>query len=144
MKKLIIALAVLVLAGCGTSPVPSNEAVSVPQERVFGFQKNVADFPTLIVTRDNGWLAGGGCFVAILIDGKVVARIGTGETVKFYVEPGRKIIGISGDEKGGGLCSAQFGQQIKESSVELKSNEVQRFRISGDTNSGLDIRPTTL
>lgn len=79
----------------------------------------------------------------MLIDGKKVARINTGEVVKFQVKLGRHIIGIASDDEGGGLCAMQIGQPVKETSSELAAGEVQKYRISGSQN-GTDIRPSSL
>lgn len=98
----------------------------------------------ITITRDKGWFAGGGCFVEVTIDGKSYARIDTGETIDIKVSSGRHILGISGDSKGKGLCGMQVGQPLKETATQLNPHEHQKFRITGDTNSGLDIRPSTI
>jgi hypothetical protein len=143
MRILIGALAVALLTGCGTTPVSSKDAKPVPANRILGFQSSVKDGGTVVVTRDNGWTAGGGCYVALLVDGHVAARVGTGEVVRLQLTPGRHIVGMSGDSEGGGLCGMQVGQPVKESAAEIKPRETQKYRISGDTN-GLDLRPTSL
>jgi len=143
MRILIGALAVALMAGCGTTPVSSKDAKPVPSDRVLGYQSSIKDGGTVVVTRDNGWTAGGGCYVSVLIDGRVAARVGTGEVVRLQLAPGRHIVGMSGDADGGGLCGMQIGQPIKETSAEIRPGETQKFRISGDTN-GLDLRPTSL
>ncbi|WP_413732356.1 hypothetical protein [Sodalis sp. RH20] len=142
--NLILAAIFFAITGCSTSPTTSDNVTSIPTERALGFQNKSDSSATIIISRDSGFLSGGGCFVSILIDGKTAARINTSEIGKFYVEPGRHIIGISGDPLGGGLCKYQIGQPIKESSTEVSKGDVQKFRISGGTNAGLDIRPTSL
>ncbi|QCZ29157.1 hypothetical protein [Leclercia adecarboxylata] len=141
MKKAVLLLFALGIAGCSTTAVNSNTARQVPSERIL--MQGAGD-SVISITRDKGWFAGGGCFVEVIIDGKSYARIDTGETIDIKVAPGRHILGISGDSKGKGLCAMQVGQPIKESSTQINSKEHQRFRITGDTNSGLDIRPTML
>lgn len=79
----------------------------------------------------------------MLIDGKKVARIDTGEIVKFKVKPGRYIVGIAGDGEGNGLCAMQIGQPVKETAAEVSSGKTQKFRISG-TQNGTDIRPSSI
>jgi hypothetical protein len=79
----------------------------------------------------------------VTIDGKKVARIDTGEIVKFKVKPGRHIVGIAGDDEGNGLCAMQIGQPVKEAAAEISSGETQKFRISG-TQNGTDIRPSSI
>lgn len=143
VNSVVTIVALILLAGCTTSPVSSGKAKAVPSERVI-YQSPAHAGSSITVTRDTGWIAGGGCYVGVLIDGKLAARLATGETVTFRVPEGRHILGMSGDPMGNGLCGLEIGQSIKESSAELKGGESQRFRISGDTNSGLDIRPTSL
>ncbi len=146
MKKSVISTfaSMFLLIGCTTSPVSSDKAKSVSADRILGFNTYYPSAAKLIITRDSGFLAGGGCYMAILIDSKTAARIDTSEIVTLYVDPGRHIIGIAGDKLGGGLCNSSLGKPIKESSTVIESGETQKFRISGDTTSGLDIRPTTL
>lgn len=141
MKKALLLIFALGIAGCSTTAVNSNTARQVPSERVL--MKGSGD-SVISITRDKGWFAGGGCFVEVIVDGKSYARIDTGETIDINVAPGRHILGISGDSKGKGLCAMQVGQPIKETSTQINSKEHQKFRITGDTNSGLDIRPTML
>lgn len=141
MKKLLIALSLTALAGCSTSPTPSESAKKVPDQRILWTS---AGNSTLVITRDSGWLAGGGCFVTAAIDGKAIARMDTGESVSVKIPSGRHILSVAGDSEGKGLCALQIGQPIKESVTEIKENEVQRFRITGDTGSGLELRPSNI
>lgn len=140
MKQIMIVLAVIVLSGCVTESVSPGNAKAVPADRILvqggGDSK-------LIITRDNGWLVGGGCYTTLTLDGKHIARIGTGETLSYEVQVGRHILGIADDPKGGGLCGVGTGKPYKEISTVISGNETQKFRIAGDTNSGLDIRPTS-
>ncbi|WP_397442967.1 hypothetical protein [Pseudomonas chlororaphis] len=131
------------LIGCSSSPVDSGVAKRVPTDRTFAFQRDVPEEAVLVVSRDNGFWASGGCYATVLIDGKRAARIDTGETVKFKLKPGRHIVGISGDDEGNGLCALQIGQPLKEIATELKDGEVQKLRISG-TQNGTEIRPSSI
>jgi len=140
MKQIALVLAVIGLSGCVTESVSTGEAKIVPTERVLVKGNGDAE---LIVTRDKGWLVGGGCFTTLTLDGKHIARIGTGETLSYKVKPGRHILGIADDPEGGGLCGMGSGKPYKETSTVISNNEIQKYRIAGDTNSGLDIRPTS-
>lgn len=140
MKRIILALAIVGLVGCATEAVSPSKAKIVPDERVL--TKGWGD-AQLIVTRDNGWLVGGGCFTTLTLDGTHIARIGTGETLTYKVKAGRHILGIADDPNGGGLCGIGNGKPYKETSTVISNNETQKFRIAGDTNTGLDIRPTS-
>lgn len=140
MKRIMLVLAVIGLSGCVTEAVPTSNAKIVPAERVLIQGSGNSE---LIITRDNGWLVGGGCYTTLTLDGKHVARIGTGESISYKTKAGRHILGIADDPQGGGLCGVGNGKPYKETSTVISENETQKFRISGDTNSGLDIRPTS-
>jgi hypothetical protein len=135
--------AAIVLAGCSSTPVNQVSAKKVPASRIFAFQADVSGGAKLVVSRDKGFWASGGCYATVLVDGRKAARIDTGETVSFKLKPGRHIIGIAGDDDGNGVCALQIGQPVKETSADLSVGEVQKFRVSG-TQNGTDIRPSSL
>ncbi|MCP6695850.1 hypothetical protein [Pseudomonas donghuensis] len=142
MRILIGAVALVLLAGCSTSPVSPEQATPVPADRLASFTTKPKEaYGTVIVTRDTGWM-GGGCFVAVHIDGKVAARIDTGEVARFYLPTGDHLVGLGIDKQGGGMCS--WTDMLKEQSASLKEGQVKRFRIGGDSQGGLDIRPSSL
>src|SRR5450830_1869442 len=138
MHRILLSAAIVVLAGCSSTPVEPGSAKRVPADRVYANQAAVPGGATLVVSRDNGFWASGGCLATVLIDGKKVSRMDTGEIVKFKVKPGRHIVGIAGDDEGNGLCAMQIGQPVKETAAEVSPGETQKFRISG-TQNGTDI-----
>lgn len=142
MKNAFAVLAVAsVLAGCSTTPVPFDQANPIPSERVLAFgAKPPAPYGTIEVERDTGFVAGG-CFVAIHVDGKPAARIDTGEVAKLYVPAGDHLIGMGADQQGKGICD--WGGSLKEQAANIKDGQVRRFRIGGESNSGLDIRESS-
>jgi len=144
MYRIAVVIAVFSLvAGCSSTPVDRASAKVVPADRTFAYQVDVPGGAKLVVSRDNGFWASGGCYVTVLVDGRKAARINTGEIVTFKLKPGRHIIGIAGDDDGNGLCAMQIGQPVKETASELSTGEVQKFRISG-TQNGTDIRPSSI
>lgn len=142
-RILLAAVAAALIAGCSSTPVDPGSAKRVPADRAFAYQADIPGGATLVISRDNGFWASGGCFATVLIDGKKAARVNTGETVTFELKPGRHIVGIAGDDDGSGLCAMQIGQPVKETATELAAGEVQKFRISG-TQNGTDIRPSSI
>jgi hypothetical protein len=142
MRNALAVITLLLLAGCSTSQVPADKALQVPTERVLAYSaKPETPYGTIVVTRDTGFI-GGACYVGILIDGKFSARIDTGEAVSLYVPVGEHLIGLGGDERSGGVCG--WGDLRKEQSTSISTGQVKRFRIGGDTNVGLDIRPSSI
>lgn len=142
MKRALALMALFgALAGCSTTPVPFDQAKPIPGERVLAFgAKPSAPYGTIVVVRDTGFIAGG-CFVSVHVDGKPAARIDTGEVVRLYVPAGDHLIGLGADQQGKGMCD--WGGSLKEQTAILREGQVKRFRIGGDTNSGLDIRPAS-
>lgn len=142
LKITAVAALVALMSGCSTTPVPFDQAKPVPSDRVLIYGKKPATpYSTIQIARDTGFV-GGGCFVAVHIDGRAVARIDTGEVVSLYVVPGEHLVGLGADESGSGMCS--WSGALKEQATILKAGQTKRFRIGGDTNVGLDIRPTSL
>lgn len=141
MKLFVGALALIVLAGCVTSQVPAEKAKPVPADRALLLQSEpTGPYGTILVTRDTGFL-GGGCFLAVHVDGQLAARIDTGEVVRFFVPVGDHLVGMGVDKSGGGMCS--WTDMLKEQSVSLTNSQTKRFRIGGDSQAGLDIRPSS-
>ncbi len=130
MKLIFGVLALALLAGCATSPVPSGQADPVPSSRLFGYQKQGSADAVLIVTRDKGFV-GGGCNTTISIDGQKSAEIGTGETARFFVPAGEHIISAS-----------SCGSGLKEREAALKAGATKKFRISIDSSMSMDLSPT--
>lgn len=143
MKNAFAVLAVAsVMAGCSTTPVPFDQAKAIPSERMLAFgAKPSAPYGTIVVARDTGFIAGG-CFVAVYVDGRLAARIDTGEVVKLYVPAGDHLVGMGADQQGKGMCD--WSGSLKEQAASINDGQVKRFRIGGDTNSGLDIRPSSI
>lgn len=131
MKFFVGALAVALLAGCATSPVPSEKAEPVPSSRLFSNQKPSSGDAILIVTRDTGFV-GGGCNTTVSIDGRKSAEIGAGETAKFFVQAGDHI-----------LSASACGSGLKEREASIKAGSTKRFRISIDSSMSMDLSPTT-
>lgn len=130
MRLFVGAVAVALLAGCATSPVPSSEADPVPSSRLFAFQSPTQGDSTLVVTRDKGFV-GGGCNTTVSIDGRRAAEIGTGETAKFRVTPGEHIVSAS-----------SCGSGLKERETNIKAGSTKKFRISIDSSMSMDLSPT--
>ena len=130
----LLVISSIILAGCSTSPIPSDQASPVPASRLTAFQsKPAGQFGTLIVTRDNGFI-GSACNTILYIDGKKSAEIGSGETAKFYLPAGEKIIGAN--------STSMCGGGLKERSLVMGADNIKKYRISIDTSLSMDLSPT--
>ena len=130
----VLAFFSLLLGGCSTTPIPSDQAKPVPASRLAAFQTKLdSQSGTLVVTRDSGF-SGSACNTILYIDGEKTAEIGPGETAKFYLPAGERILGINSTT----IC----GGGLKERSLILNAGEIKRYRISIDTSMSMDLSPT--
>ena len=138
MRSILIALPLVLLAGCSSFRGNPEDIKPVPEDRLLAFQEAQENGAQIVVNRDFGMM-GGGCYVAIEVDRKVAARIGVGEGATFQVRPGTRVVGITPDRMDDTLCG--MGRLLREVAVPVKSGEVQHLRIVSQNKGGFDIRP---
>lgn len=140
MRILIGALALVVLAGCSTSPVPSSQAKSAPANQLLKFQnKPVGSYATLQVIRDSGH-TGSMCSMAVFIDGEKAALLDPGQKAFFYIQPGQVTLGAA--YFGTGMCG--MGGERIERDVSAQQNVIKKYRVFTGGDGRIDILPTTL
>jgi hypothetical protein len=137
MRLICAVLPLLALAGCSSFQADPEKVTAVPAERLLAYQQPVAGSGLVVVDRDLGML-GGGCYVAVLVDRQVAARIGIGEQVRLHVPPGNRVVGIGIDEADDSLCGK--GRLRRELAVRVEEGESQHLRIVSEAKSGFDIR----
>ncbi|WP_166359853.1 3-isopropylmalate dehydratase [Pseudomonas akapageensis] len=138
MRMLYAVLPLLALAGCSSFRADREHVTQVPTDRLLAYQQPIEGGGQIVVNRDVGML-GGGCYVAILIDRQVAARIGIGEEASFQVPAGSRIVGIGIDQQDDTLCG--MGRLDRERSVQLKAGGREQFHIVSEAKSGFDIKP---
>jgi hypothetical protein len=77
---------------------------------------------------------GSTCYALTYIDGIQFTEIGAGETAKFYLPAGERIIGINSPS----LC----GGGLKGRSLVMDSGATSMYRISIDSSMSMDLFPT--
>ena len=120
----------IILQGCGTiktNQVTTSEASVVPADRVFSLQVQTEGTVPISVIRDTGHL-GGGCYLAIEAYGKLVARLDTGETVRFFLVPGEHELTVASDPMGRGLCAVGFTSVTEKHQIQKEGKNL--FRLS--------------
>ena len=140
MRSILIALPLVLLAGCSSFRGNPEDIKPVPEDRLLAFQEAQENGAQIVVNRDFG-IMGGGCYVAIEVDRKVAARIGVGEVATFQVRPGTRVVGITPDRMDDTLCG--MGRLLREVAVPVKTGETQYLRIVSQNKGGFDIRPDT-
>jgi hypothetical protein len=101
----LIALAGLIMSGCATSSVDTAEAQPVPAERILSTEHSInrPDRCLVVVKRDTG-SSGAQCTARLVVDGKPIADLATGEKISLFLPLGQHI--ISANPNGG--CNGGF------------------------------------
>jgi len=136
MRLILALISVLALAGCSSWQADPEDITPVPEERLRAYQAPVANGGELVVTRDFG-IRGGGCYVAVMVDRKLAARIHVGERVRLQVPAGMRIVSIESDPEDDTLCG--MGNLLREKAARVEPGETLQFRISSDNRIGFDI-----
>jgi hypothetical protein len=136
MRVIGLAATALVLAGCATTPVPSSSATPVPEERILApdFTRPQQGFAMLVVTRDKGFLIAT-CEATFFVDGVKVAKLLQKEQLRLFVEEGKHLVGVTGDQ---GICLGGADQQ----SIEVTRAKPVLLRIAAGNGLGLKIEPS--
>lgn len=137
MRSIFAVLPLLALAGCSSYQADPDEVTAVPADRLLAYQAPVSGGGEVVVTRDLG-LMGGGCYVAVLVDRKVAARIAVGEEVRFQVPAGNRILGITADKQDETLCGK--GRLNREVAVKVEAGGAAELRIISQNQGGFDIK----
>lgn len=128
-------VALISIAGCTTTPLPTNKAVDVPSDRVFNktLLKYGDDKGHVTVKRDSGHV-GNACYTIVYLDGKEIAYLDPGEKFEFYPPVGDHILGA----RPKGMC----GGSVSELSITVRHREKHTFRIGYDSGVIFRLSPT--
>lgn len=136
MRLIYAVLPLLALAGCSSYQADPDQITDIPAERLRAYQTPVQGGGEVVVTRDLG-LMGGGCYVAVLVDRQVAARIAVGEQGRFQVPAGNRVVGIATDSEDKTLCGK--GRLNREVAVKVEAGGVANLRIVSQNRGGFDI-----
>ncbi len=94
--RLLLIVSTLLLASCATTPTPTATARLVAADRILApsfFQRRSVDDVEVIVKRDQGF-SGSGTGIILHLDGKPIAKLGSGQIARLYLAPGRYLLGV--------------------------------------------------
>lgn len=137
MRMFLALIPLLALGGCSSWQAAPEDIKPVPEDRLRGYQMPVPNGGDVVVTRDFG-VRGGGCYVAVMVDRKLAARIHVGEQVRLHVPAGMRIVSIESDPEDDTLCGK--GNLLREKAARVATGETLQFRISADNRIGFDIQ----
>ncbi|WP_312300486.1 3-isopropylmalate dehydratase [Stutzerimonas nitrititolerans] len=137
--RLILALtSLLSLTACSSWQPDAEDIVPVPADRVLAYQQSVEHSGEVVVTRDFGW-RGGGCYIALMIDRELAARVHVGEVVRLQVPAGQRIVSIGTDPLDDTLCGKL--RLRREKLAQVEAGQTLEYRIIVDNQIGFDIVP---
>lgn len=125
----------LLIASCATDPIPTDQTVVVPTERVYALDhllKPMAERGLIIVKRDKPRL-GVNCTNLLYVDGSKVAEIEPAERIELYLSTTEHIIGVKKPTCGG---------ETIELSVTPSLNEPKTLRVWSDRDGNLQLQRT--
>ena len=133
----LVVLAGVLTSGCATSSISTDAAEPVPAERILSTEHSMNRPGTclVMVKRDTG-SAGSECTSRLLVDGKPVADLATGEKVSLYLPFGEHIIGADPNGKCHGGLSTTSLTVLRDRSTTL--------RIRYGANGEFTIQPTAM
>ncbi len=138
MRLLIALTSLLSLTACSSWQPDAEDIVPVPADRVLAYQQPVGHSGEVVVTRDFGW-RGGGCYIALMIDRELAARVHVGEVVRLQVPAGQRIISIGTDPLDDTLCGKL--RLRREKLAQVEAGQTLEYRIIVDNQIGFDIVP---
>ena len=134
LPTLAVAAVAVSLVGCSSTPTPVAERRSVQASSILAPEllRPSADRTCRVtLTRDRGFVAGGVSITAFL-DGKPVARLGTGDSIAIYAAPGRHYLGAR--------YRWGIGDAPAERECTLTAGQPTSWRLTVDNDGNLDIK----
>lgn len=136
MKKfLLFGIIGFIVAGCSSSPVSNDEAINVPQKRIYnqGIFEKKEDSGTVIIKRDKGFVSSA-CSDSLYVDGVKIADLNPSEKITIYPRTGKRVFSMIAN----GIC----GGGLAEVEGEVEVNQVITYRIAHALNGGYGIYRT--
>lgn len=139
MKFIAVLLVVLVLAGCNTAPVASNNAIAVLPDSASSYAKPSQNGGEVTFIRDSGW-SGGGCSLAIYVAGQYAANLHPSEKVDLYFSQGDFV--VSAKPNGPLFCGTKMAARAERStSVTVHKGTKLVYRIATSSTGDISIMP---
>lgn len=134
--QLLLSLSVAsVFFGCATTPIPTDQASSVPVNRILhtSFLQKEDGLGEVIVKRDGG-VGGSVCSSRVFVDAIAIADLMPAEKVMLFLPEGEHLIGAEPN----GIC----GGGLSEARAAVTRNKRLTFRIGYGSNGDYHILPT--
>lgn len=125
----------LILSGCATEVVSTQNAIPVPPNRILAANmlQPSQGSASLIVKRDSGIL-GMPCNFRLFVNGRPFADIAASEKVQIYVAPGEHILSVAP----GGTCL----NGDAEAAATVAAGQTRIYRVGIGSGGEMKLQPT--
>jgi len=142
-NTLLVVLIAIVCSGCTTTPVSVSKAQLVSAGRIYDSYKKysvpIESGAKIIIVRDSGILGSAGS-AALFVNGEIVARVKTGESIILNVKNGDNVLGVGPGTK---MNWEKDNVELIEQTLNAEAGKEYFFRITIDRYKGLVLQRTT-
>jgi len=133
--KSLIAVLLLSLTACATTPVAVNQSAAVPNSRVLApkLLAQAQNTGSLVVKRDSGFM-GSACTIRVFVDAVAVADLGPSEKIEVFVPLGEHSVVVTSN----GIC----GGGTSESAVVIMPERQKILRIASGQSGDIYLQPS--
>lgn len=143
IRFFIFFMVAICLYSCSTNIVMYKDSIPVADKKLGpAFQKykeEKINTGKIVVVRDSGLLGAAGTS-NLFVSGELVAKIYTGESVTFFVEPGEYILGLG---PGVAFSEEETKKYMEEQALTVEAGKIYYYRISVVMEKGLVLQRTT-
>lgn len=142
-NTLLVLIITIVCSACTTTAVSVSKAQSVSPDRIYDAYKKystpIDSGAKIIIVRDSGILGAAGT-AALFINGEIVARVRTGESITLNVKSGDNVLGVGPGTK---MSWEKDNVELIEQTLNAETGREYFFRITIDRYKGLILQRTT-
>jgi len=143
LLKLIILFSITSLVGCSTTPVKFTDSKPVSNERVYDaysiYSQPNKSGSKVVVVRDSGAMGSAGS-ASLFVNGEIVARLDTSESIVLHVPLGDNLFGIAPGTK---LSFESDNTELIEQALQVSPNKTYYYRVTIDASKGLILQRTS-
>jgi len=137
LLKLIVLFSIFFLVACSTVPVKFTNSKKISDERIYKAYSKYSNphvsGSKVIIVRDSGILGSAGS-AALFVNGEIIARLDTSESIIIHVGLGDNLFGIGPGTK---LNHEPDNVELIEQALQVFPNKTYYYRVTVDVNKGL-------
>ncbi len=141
--NLLLLTSIVSIVGCSTTPVKYTDSKAVSNERIYAaYSKYLQPHQSgskVIVVRDSGAMGSAGS-ASLFVNGEIVARLATSESIVLNVGLGDNLFGIAPGTK---LSFEADNTELIEQALHVSPNKTYYYRVTIDVNKGLILQRTS-